>query len=253
VSLIRDRLSNVPFVSDLWDARARVQGSMLSGIDAAKIVGSTLVASVTGLTDGLSKLFAGVPVAVSVMTAVLPSLLVAAGAACIISSRSVLSSRLLNGTGDTQAPMYTYVYGRGLRTASKLVVFPLILLAGYQVPAQLPNRVLGRATLGGFICDQDGMPVDEGEVVVMDRFNEPVGAHPSRLDSVGFFYSPLRPWGLRPEHIRIELRQCDLTVSVHDSEPAGPYGCRANPYGGTLPRGTWGTWRVHCSARSSDQ
>lgn len=198
------------------------------------------------LSDGLGKVMGAFP-----WFAVYANTLFAA-AMFLVCSLVIISKvqvpRAVFTSAQDDAPAFKWRFSDKERLSAKVALVPLLLTFCYAAWNTMPNGIVGRGMVGGFVCSSStGEPIRSGEIEIMDRSGNLVSSRNTQVDSSGFFLGRLNWWAVRPASIRITGDECKtIAIPVDAGDPIGEkMGCPAGPPR-VLPGARWKVWSVVC-------
>jgi hypothetical protein len=143
------------------------------------------------------------------------------GSLHVISRKKIGATLVATPTSREIPAPEEYEYPQLLRRAAKGLCGITLALLVYNSVGILPNAVMSRHRLVGYLCAADlQAPMPEVAVRAVDQYNNEVsvGAR-ERTDSFGYFVLDLRPLAFAPEGLRVSYATClDMSVPLKGSE-----------------------------------
>jgi len=233
----------VTFFHDFFDRRAQTHSGQTVA-DFLKVALPGVLGGIAPIVGPLSDLLDRVPGVGRVVRVAVPLVLVYV---CAIVVRATRRSSQQPGFGLVETkPVLEYAFPQASRNAAK-VGFPLLLLLTFfEAWDGAPNWLVRRATLSGYVCRADGLPVDRSATVVaLNRADEPVSEEAASVDDNGYVVMMYRPWGTRAAKIQIVDGLCGKAV-IAAQTPARGDGCRRDSLR-PPDRGERAVWILPCA------
>jgi hypothetical protein len=214
------------FLQDIFDRRARTHSGQ-TVLDVLKIASPGVIGGVAPVVGPLSDLLDHVPDVARIVRVLVP---IALAAVCFIIVRVVRSLPVPPGfASQATMPRLEYVFPQASRNAAKIALPFLLILTLYEAWDGAPNWVLGRRSIGGYVCQSDGLPVDRATTIVaLDNAGEPVSREPVSVDDNGYVVISYRPWATRAAKLQLTDVLCGKRLIAAQTDARGQ-GCRRDP------------------------
>jgi hypothetical protein len=140
-----------------------------------------------------------------------------------------------------EQPYCEYQYQQSIRVLAKFLIPPLLLLSIFRIYEVLPNHLLQRQMVSGFVCrGAEGAALAGARAVARSATGASVGEGIVGTD--GFIIIDLAGWGLRPLTFDVMSTNCSGSIPIAD-RTEGTRCLRTEPF---ADRELSPMWHVTC-------
>jgi hypothetical protein len=201
---------------DFADRRANTVASDNTWLDVI-VTSSSAIIAVLPLISKLTELTDRLPYLWIALNVGLPLLACAALLFVISSRQQVPATNAI--IIEPKSDVFQYRFAQAKRKTAKFLVIPIVAVTMYETCQSLPNLLMGRKVMAGYVCSiQDGAPV-QGSIQILDANGDVVSGRTESLDRSGFFYVRLRGWGFRPVAAQLLSTACSKDKILLSSAP----------------------------------
>jgi hypothetical protein len=210
------------WLSDFRDRRAQVVKSDNTWLDVIA-TGSSAIIALLPLVSKISDLASQIPYLWILLNVGLP-LLACAALLFVVASKQKMARQRDSIIVGFDPDVFQYRFTQAKRQTAKFLLIPIVTVLAYELSQSLPNYLMGRTAIAGYVCSsEDGTPV-QGSIQIVDANGEVVSRRTEALDRSGFFYAELRGWGFRPVAARLLFTACSKE-RIQLSSALGQTGC----------------------------
>jgi hypothetical protein len=236
----RRSLGGLPVLADYWDARAVPKDGGVSVWRWLGAAAGTLLAAAGTVTELLNVFLSEAQIAAVMLRAAVSWICTGVCVWLLVARETHAVLAAENG----EVVQYTSV--RSLRRGAKVGLPIFFAIAVSRTFLLLPNGVLGRPELSGFLCRSDGMGLGLARIEVLDVAGQNVGTRTEVVDSDGYFKFDLKRWAFAPTTIRL-IDGCVGTATIDVSKFTVKAGRCAGEVADANRANSLPRWELYCS------